>query len=305
MLEQKIKIKNLEINYKYYGERLRTPNPSQEGKNIFLILHGWGGSSDSWEKVCEFLKNDYEIYALDFPFFGKSDNLDEVWKVDNYVELVEEFARDVIGNSATIKSLTPTSPPQVRNILLIAHSFGGRVAIKIATKNPKWLKKLYLCDAAGIKHSQTIKQKIAGIIAKIGKKNKELKRDDNSHGKIPPIRLSLRAGSNPPLEKGGIIRKGFYKIFSASDYYNCKNEIMRETFKNIIAEDLTPYLSEIKIPTVIIWGDKDKYTPLADGILMNKKIKNSERHIIKGIGHGIHIFAPDKVYEIIKKTLPR
>ncbi len=311
MSEQKIKIKNIDINYKHFGDKAHTPNPSprnerdrQEGKNIFLILHGWGGSSDSWIKVCDLLKENYEIYALDFPFFGKSDDLKEVWKVDDYVEMVEEFIENVIF---PVKK-SPLIPLCERGkLMVIAHSFGGRVAIKLASKNPEWLNKLYLCDAAGIKHPLTLKQKIAGIIARVGKKGKKHFQRRVKGPCATQINSNNTSDGTFTGRSGHLTRpiKFLYHIFGASDYYNCKNEIMRETFKNIIAEDLTPYLSEIKIPTTIIWGNKDKYTPLSDGKLMNKKIKNSELHIIKNAGHGIHLFAPDKLCEIIKKTLLR
>lgn len=340
MIEQKITIKDIDINYKHFGGGSHTPYPSpayakatagrQEGKKeVFLILHGWGGSSDSWLKVCELLENDYEIYALDFPFFGKSRGLNKSWKVDDYVGLVEEFINKVIH--------TPCPPQQnagqasqegsfhIFSVNIIAHSFGGRVAIKMAAKNPPYLKKLFLCDAAGIKHPPTLKQKIVGLVAKTGKKIKLLFARDTTSRVIltlsarkgkDPIAYSLKPCSylaprdsspRPPAcadrsaQNDAKILKFLYRILGASDYYNCKNEIMRETFKNIIAEDLTPYLSEIKKPAIIIWGEKDKYTPLADGILMNKKIKNSKLHIIKNAGHGIHIYESGKLAEIILK----
>ncbi|MFH0856958.1 MAG: alpha/beta hydrolase, partial [bacterium] len=173
--------------------------------------------------------------------------------------------------------------------------------------------------AAGIKHPPTLKQKIVCIVAKTGKKIKLLFALDTTSRVI--LTLSARKGKDPvayslkpcsylaPRDSSprssaqtySKILKFLYRIFGASDYYNCKNEIMRETFKNIIAEDLTPYLSEIKKPAIIIWGEKDKYTPLADGILMNKKIKNSKLHIIKNVGHGVHIYESEKVAEIIRK----
>lgn len=278
MIEKKIKIKDLEISYKYFGhseaisESSETEKSSSRKSGIFLVLHGWGGSSDSWIKVCECLEKEYHVYALDFPFFGKSGDLKKIWRVDDFVSLVEEIVESII--------LRPDNSHGYEKIGLIAHSFGGRVAIKLATKNPLWLSKLFLCDAAGIKHPATMKQKIARMAAKVGRKMATIF----------------------PVETASATRRLFYKLIGGYDYYYCKNDIMREAFKNIIAEDLTRYLDKIKIPTTIIWGEEDKYTPLSDGKLMNEKIQNSKLHIIKGVGHGTHLHAPGEVCRIIKSV---
>ncbi|MFH0854081.1 MAG: alpha/beta hydrolase [bacterium] len=265
MTEKKTVIKNIKINYKIFGEH---------GKPIFLILHGWNGSSDSWIKVCEILKKEYEIYCLDFPFFGKSEALKEAWVIDDYVEMVEEFAKKIILNDMH----------KISGMNIIAHSFGGRVAIKLAAKNYNWIESIFLCDAAGIKHQATIKQKIAKIFANAGKK----------------ILQAMPAETNKNFAPA--IRKIFYKLINGQDYYNCKDEIMKKTFQNIINEDLCSYLEKIKIHTEIIWGEKDKYTPLADGRSMNEKIKNSNLHIIKNTGHGVHLRAEKQLTEIIKRV---
>ncbi|OGF22782.1 hypothetical protein A2Y83_03945 [Candidatus Falkowbacteria bacterium RBG_13_39_14] len=309
MTEKRATIKNININYKIFGS---------PGKPIFLILHGWGGSSDSWVKVAERLARDHAVYALDFPFFGKSDDLREPWRGDNYVEMAEEFARKILPQVGALPkgSFTPPSAELCRGVVqddmridtmaIIAHSFGGRVAIKLAAKNPEWISEIFLCDAAGIKHPPTIRQKLAGAVARGWRKVVKLmgtKSGDNhstAHGKIPP---SPQAGSTP-FRKGGMVRRVFYKLIGATDYYNCKNEIMKETFKNVIAEDLTNCLDKIKIPATIIWGEKDRYTPLVDGRLMNEKIKRSELHVIKGAGHGVHLYAAEEVCRIIQNYNP-
>lgn len=46
---------------------------------------------------------------------------------------------------------------------------------------------------------------------------------------------------------------------------------MRETFKNIVNLDLTPYLPYVQNKTLLLWGEYDQDTPLKDGIKMNKK----------------------------------
>ena len=60
---------------------------------------------------------------------------------------------------------------------------------------------------------------------------------------------------------------------------------MRNTFINIINEDLTKYYKLIKTNTLIIWGEKDQDTPLKDAVIINKLIRSSALIIYKKRGH--------------------
>ena len=72
----------------------------------------------------------------------------------------------------------------------------------------------------------------------------------------------------------GLFRKAIYKfVIRKSDYVYVEG-IMKQTYLNIIAEDLSFHLPFIKVPTVIIWGDKDEFTPLEEGRYINSRIKN-------------------------------
>ena len=75
---------------------------------------------------------------------------------------------------------------------------------------------------------------------------------------------------------------------------------MRNTFKNIIKEDLKSYYKNIKVETLIIWGEKDEDTPLKDAYLLNKIIKNSGLIILKNLPHYSYLYNPHKINKIIE-----
>ena len=88
--------------------------------------------------------------------------------------------------------------------------------------------------------------------------------------------------------------------FDKTDYAQIKSRELKETFKNVIKENLQPYLFEIKSPTLIIWGGKDKITPLADGQLIAKTIPGAKFAVIKNAGHFVFLEKPEEFVKLIK-----
>ena len=140
MSEKQILINNLEAHFKIAGQ----------GPAV-LVLHGWGASSDSWIKFQKALK-DKKIIIPDLPGFGKSKTPLTPWSVDDYVSWLENFI----------------NLENIRDFVLLGHSFGGRVSIRFAAKHPEKINSLILCSSAGIKTKPDLKTKIIHYGAKIG-----------------------------------------------------------------------------------------------------------------------------------------
>jgi pimeloyl-ACP methyl ester carboxylesterase len=150
---------------------------------------------------------------------------------------------------------------------LLGHSFGGALASKIAVKHAQDIKKLFLVSAACIRKKTTKKS----FLAKISK----------------IIKLFYF------LPYYNFFRKAVYKfIIRKSDYVYVEG-IMKETYLNMVSEDLSLHLSFIKIPTVVIWGDKDSSTPIEDGHVIAKQIKNSKIVVIPEAGHDLNKKQPE------------
>ncbi len=282
--EKQISINGLKINYKIFGE----------GNIPLVLLPGWGLSFDKYiETTKQLIIHDsrFMILVLDLPGFGKSDVPPIAWDVNDYMELARKFIDvslrgaerrsnpEFIAPSTGLPRFSPAGESLAmteNKIILIGHSFGGRIAIKFAAKYPEKLKALILTGAAGIKHSLTVKQKMFFWAAKIGK-----------------IIFSLPLPNK--LEK--LARKILYKAAREKDYYEAQG-IMKETFKKVIAEDLTDCLEKIKNPTLLVWGAKDKSTPLADLKIIESRIKSHESKIIEEANHSLPYQYPEKFAEI-------
>lgn len=247
-----------------------------------IILHGWQSSKEKWQKVKEKINENgscpVKVLVPDLPGFKKETALDKPWNLDDYVEWFKNFS----SKTCPERALRVTKPPSVQapraeGFFLLGHSFGGRIAIKFAQKYPEKIKGLILVSAAGIKPKKNLCHRLISACAKIGR------------------RFTF-------LPFYSFFREIFYKyILRRTDYIKAeKFPYLKETFKNIIKEDLKEYFSKIKVPTLIIWGGKDKITPVSDAYLMNQKILNSKLQILQGIGHFPYIENPKLLCQKIK-----
>lgn len=234
-----------------------------EGKP-FLILHGWGSNSERWQPVAEIIsKKGFKVMIPDLPGFGKSNALPMPWNTNKYVAWIEAFI---------------DSCPEFKDgFYLLGHSFGGALASKLAVKHNQDIKELFLVSAACVR-KRTAKK---GILAKISK----------------VVKLFNF------LPYYDFLRKAVYRfIIKKSDYVYVKG-VMRETYMNVIAEDLSFHLPFIKVPTTIIWGDKDEFTPLDEGRFINKQIKKSKLVVIPEAGHDLNRKQPDILAEKVLENI--
>lgn len=230
-----------------------------------LILHGWNSFSERWQNVQELLaKAGYAVIVPDLPGFGKSGAPETAWDLNNYVKWLNDFSE--------------SCPELTGGFFLLGHSFGGRIAIKFSVKYPQKFKKLILCASAGIKHKKNLPYLLVSFIARIG----------NYFSFFPFF---------------SFFRKVFYKFIVRKKDYLVAQGIIKDIFKKAIEEDLTPYLSFVNVPTLIIWGKKDQDTPLKDAYLMKKLIPRSDLEILPEAGHRLNIEVPEKLSEIIIRLI--
>ena len=75
-----IKIDDVKVYYEVEGQ----------GHPI-LLLHGWGQSVAAFKPVFDYLKNNFQVYSLDFPGFGQSDEPKTVWSIYDYADMVKSW----------------------------------------------------------------------------------------------------------------------------------------------------------------------------------------------------------------------
>lgn len=227
-------------------------------KNTLIFLHGWGSNSSLWfSSTLKLAEQGYELIFLDLPGFGKSQVPTKAFHLQNYADTVAHF----------IVKLGIQKP------VLIGHSFGGKTAIRIASKKTVPLSGLILVDSSGLPHTSfTTQTKIR--IAKTVKPLMDL-----------------------PFMQG--IKSSLLRFYGSDDYIALPE--LRETFINIIREHIEFELPQIKDKTLIVWGgnDDNSYTPVGDVEVFHRLIPHAEAHIIQGAGHYCFLDRPSEFYEVV------
>lgn len=215
------------------------------GYPVFL-LHGWGCSSETMLPLFNHLCDDFRVYNFDLPGFGMSSEPPWSWGTTDYADMLAEF----------IKEICLSQPP-----LIIGHSFGGRLALRLGARG--LAKKMLLTGCAGIPP----------------------KRGMDYYAKVYSYKAAKKLLTLPGLSKRREELLNAAKNKSGSEDYRNASEIMRGVFVNTVNEDQTPNLPKIDVPTLLFWGENDTATPLCDGEMMAEKMQDAALIVKKGGTH--------------------
>ena len=237
-----------------------------EGELVFM-LHGWGSKKELFANIIDPVSEKYRVIAPDFPGMGETNEPPEVWDVDSFVKWTLEF----------ISLFNP------KKVILLGHSFGGRVAIKMgAMENlPFQIEKIVLTGSAGIMPKRTLTYKI----------------------KVGSYKLAKKVLLWPPVKKlFPNALENMQKKRGSADYSSA-SPVMRGCLVKVVNEDLKSYLPKIKQPTLLIWGTADDATPLSDGELMEKLIPDAGLVKLQGAGHYSWLNDPYTFIAVVKSFL--
>lgn len=232
---------------------------------VVVLLHGWGANLTSFNDLAKSLSGSMRVMRLDFPGFGGSTKPDDTWDVGRYGAFVSRF-------------LDKLNIDSVRG--LVGHSFGGRVIIKAIATSVLSAEKIILLDTAGVKPSATAKKAFLKTIAKLGKGMTSV-----------PVLRKLQ-----PL-----LRKKLYAAAGSTDYLDA--QAMQKIFLNTINEDLLPYVKRIKQPTLLVWGEADSETPVADAYKILNELEDGKLIVVPNAGHFVYLDEPVVVIKDVKEFL--
>ncbi len=234
------------------------------GKDV-LFLHGWGSSYAVYTSMMAALADKCRCTALNFPGCGASEVMKEPFTIGDYANFVLEFIKFA----------------KLENPVLVGHSHGGRVILYMVTHSLINPPKIVLLDSAGLIPKKSLKQKLRAKSFKTVKKV-----------------LTVPVWKN---KTENLLEKARRHYGSAD--YNAAPPVLRKTLVNVVNVDLRDRLDKIKCPTLLIWGDKDTATPLANAEIMEGRISDCGLCVIKNTGHFSFCEKPYEANAIIKSFL--
>lgn len=158
-----------------------------------------------------------------------------------------------------------------KNVYLVGHSFGGRVGILLSSLFDIKVEGLVLIDSAGLRYHKSLKKWYAL------KKYAFLKK----------------------LVKRGLLKQEVLTKYGSSDY-KVLTPFEKVGFNKVVSCYLDEYLGRITCPTLAIWGDKDKDTPLYFAKRLKRKIADCDMVVYLGCGHFSYLQKEGQTYLILK-----
>ncbi|TBL73299.1 alpha/beta fold hydrolase [Paenibacillus thalictri] len=220
-----------------------------------VLLHGMGSNSLSWRNQLEQLKSEFTVIAWDAPGYGESsDPAQQITKFEELAEILKQFL-DALGFNW---------------VYLLGHSMGSVLALHFYSKYPDMLKALILAD--GTRGGASGDPEI--------NKNKLMRRL-SSIEKLTPQEIAKQRSRELLSEHSTIATQEEAETI----YSQIRPAGYLASAYSLYHADFTPFLSTVKVPTLVICGELDQVTPLAESTIIHQGIEGSELAIVPQAGH--------------------
>lgn len=220
------------------------PSPGKNQPEL-IWLHGWGQTHKSLLPLASLFKRSYKNTLYDLPGFGASKMLAPGAGTTDYAKvIIAEIERG-------------TQNP----VVLIGHSFGCRVALRVASNKPELVRGMVLIAAAGLPGKRSLWFRLKGFFLK-------------SLGKI--------AGASDKLFKTSL-KARYRQRFGSRDYREAGD--LLPTFIKTVTEDLSETAHKITCPVLLLYGSDDLETPPRLGLRFRTLIHSADLKILKGFDH--------------------
>ncbi|MEX2583546.1 MAG: alpha/beta hydrolase [Gemmatimonadota bacterium] len=153
---------------------------------------------------------------------------------------------------------------------LVGHSMGGQIAVHFAAHAPERLDKLILVDSAGIPR------------------------------RLTPAALFRFALEVTPLWRWG--DPTFLRVI-AGDAWTAGPRVLLRAIRHIVADDVRSLLPKLRMPTLVVWGERDTLVPLQDAWEFRRLIPDAQLAILRGAAHNPMVDRPDAFNRILSRFL--
>jgi pimeloyl-ACP methyl ester carboxylesterase len=200
-----------------------------------VALHGWGRSGADFASIVHGL----DAVAVHFPGFGTADPPPEAWGSPEYADLVAE-------------AITPFAP-----VVIVGHSFGGRVAVRLAANYPNLVSALVLTGVPLVRLGAASKPALSfRLVRWLGKR-----------GLVPASVLEAQRRKHGSAD------------------YRAAQGVMRDVLVKVVNEDYRDDLARVTVPVRMVWGENDLAAPMPAGDAASHLLPNATFRVVPGAGH--------------------
>jgi len=239
----------LEVIAGLFGERFGPAAP-------VLALHGWGRSRLDWAGVLSSTGG----LALDLPGFGATPPPAQAMGAAGYAAAVEPVLD------------APGGP-----LVIVGHSFGGRVAVHLAARRPEAVAGLVL----------------AGV---------PLVRLPGPRPRVAWRYRVVRAARRLHLVPEEVLERARRRHGSAD--YRAASGVMREVLVRVVGESYEEQLAAIGCPVHLVWGESDRVVPPAVAERAARLLARPSLSLVPGVGHDVPAQAPAALAAAVRALLP-
>lgn len=251
---------------------------SGQGRPI-VFLHGLLSSSHLWREITPPLTYRNTIYSLDLMGFGLSEKPSSVeYSLDTYVGQLSVFLETL----------------EIAHPILVGHDIGGRIALTYALRHRGAARKLILMDVPLSSASLPSRLRLLGFpgLGELLTGDWFLKRIllDGVENKAVMTEALLQEYMTPYHDDPG----------ARAALLKCLREF---TLPADSEQNLQTQLASLEVPTLVMWGGNDEYTPLQMGRKLNDALPQSDIAVILRSGHYTQEDRPEEVRAVIKRFI--
>jgi len=242
-----------------------------------LLLHGFGTSREAMMGLMPWLADSHRAIAPDLPGFGRHPYHDgSVHDADFYVRQIVAFA-DALG---------------LERFDVVGTSMGGALATHLAARHPDRVSRLVLLAPAGVR---------APV-------QNEFMREVE-HGSNP---LDIASEQDFDRVLGYVFEvrppvPWQFRSFMTAEAVRRRPQTLRivEAIRPFLLEGLHDELDEVRAPTLVVWGDRDRVTDRSMMPVFTAGIPGSSGALVRGAGHVVFSDAPEETRRLVVPFLSR
>lgn len=244
-----------------------------------VLLHGLGSSVYTWADVIPPLARDHDVIALDFPGFGESDI-----PADLSLALYPATVLALMDRLGVAKAT------------LVGNSLGGAVGVVLAARHPARVRRLVLIDAAGFNFEPSRRPLILRAAA--------WPAVSSLIEMLPVKRLLVTAALRQVFHDDAHVTKEKIEEYLAP----LTRPGALAAFSTLLGRQdvfgLPALVSEVRVPTLVVWGRHDTWIPLADADLFVSAIPGSRKVVLEECGHVPEEERPAEVVHLVQEFAP-